>query len=149
MITPQFAQFVDFLGEDGTPPAEHMLIPPENTDDPDALNTIHEQAAERRAAEKLVSEQKFADISNKFVEFNLRLREETKTHIDSLLQVSIQDAAEMAALWAAREEYRLEAETRNASLQYLLGRGKEAVQKAKDIENGVDDTKGKKGAKKK
>ncbi len=150
----QYVERVEILPEstDSDPAAdsENMLIPPSCAHD--LLfkdNEIHPQAAEKRAQEKIASEQKFVEISQRFVTFNAQLREDTKTRLKYLVESAYEDAHEMAKLWAPREEYRIEAETKNAALNYLLNRSKEAIQKAKDIENGVDDPKAKKGAKKK
>jgi hypothetical protein len=126
-----------------------MLIPPADINDRDqCVNSVHPSAAERRVAEMVRAEQRFVEAAAQFEALNARLREDVKTRVEAVVPSAIHDATEMSKLWAAREEYRVECETRNASLNYLLVRAKEAVQKAKDIENGVDD-KGKKGAKKK
>lgn len=136
--------------EDGAGADETMLIRPATLNDLlNGENDIHPQAAEMRAQEKLASEQKFTEISQKFVDFNAKLREDTKTHLRTLVESAYANSLEMSKLWPAREEYRLEAEEKNNALYYLLNRSKEAIQKAKDIENGVDDPKAKKGAKKK
>ena len=127
-------------------PDERMLLAPEN-DDPTKENRIHETAYERREKERAASHQRFVDISAKFVEFNVKLREETKSRVNSMADECVNDLTEMSTLWPAREAFRVEAETRNAALNYILNRSKVAVQKAVESEVVVDDPK-KKGKKK-
>eukprot|EP01034_Spumella_vulgaris_P022642 gene22642-28782_t len=139
---PKYVEFVDILPDDeeqqqsGEEKEENILIPPSDPSDPECVNTVHPDAAEKRAAEKAFSEQRFTDAAAQFVALNAMLRENVKTRVGSMVQEAVLDATEMSKLWAAREAYRVECEVKNESLKYLLTRAKEAVQRAKDIENG-------------
>ncbi|MDP3682266.1 MAG: hypothetical protein Q8R22_15680 [Flavobacterium sp.] len=128
-------------------PEEQMLLAPENHD-PNGDTRIHETAYQRREHERQATQQRYVDICAKFVAFNQKIREETAARVESMSEDCVADLTSMSTLWSSREAYRLEAEARNASLNYVLTRAKGSIQKALESEVVVEDPK-KKGAKKK
>ena len=80
-----------------------------------------------------------------FVSYNATLKETIKTRIGSVFEDSTNNANAMTALWRQRDDNRQTfLEKKNTSLQFLLFRTKEALEKQQDAE---DEASGKKPAK--
>ena len=58
--------------------------------------------------------------------FNGTLRNELKDRIQELAATALSNSRELAQLWVAREQYRLDVQKKNESLKYLLERAVEA-----------------------
>ena len=79
-----------------------------------------------------------------FVSYNATLKETIKTRIGSVFEDSTNNANAMTALWRQRDDNKTKLEKKNTSLQFLLFRTKEALEKQQDAE---DEASGKKPAK--
>lgn len=93
------------------------------------------QAAQtRRIDNRQRNEAVYDRIRARAIEFGASYREEVKHRIHELRDLQKKQRLELAQTWTQRETYRFEAEAKNASLQYLLRRAKDAKQQAKDME---------------
>ena len=100
------------------------------------------------AAEKEISEKRFKEISEKFDDLKKMLRDLVGQRVDYLLEESESNTKAMGDLWQHREAYRENIEDKSKSLKAMMDLAKEAIEKAKAIENpGSVDPK-KKGKKK-
>lgn len=109
-----------------------------------------EEIRVKREVMMKTSEELYTAIASNFTVFNSKVVDATRNRIDHLIAETVANQKELGAMWEGREKYRLEADKKNASLQFVLGLASEAKQAAYNIENGIEDKgKGKKGAKKK
>jgi hypothetical protein len=88
----------------------------------------------QRAVEKDAIETQYQTLLSKTLQLNSLYRNESKGRIQVLNTTFRAQREEMSTIWGEREKYRIETEERNASLNALLKRGKDAKSAAATAE---------------
>jgi len=75
------------------------------------------------------------------------MKQSIKERIEEIIEKNNVNKMELIQIWQLRENYRLQVETKNNSLNYLLQRAKDAKQIMYNKENGVEEPVAKGGVK--
>lgn len=97
-----------------------------------------ENIQSRRQQEKQKLEDYYQQLITKSKELNNVYRENCSERIQFLTNHYLNQRNELIELWKDREAFRVEIETKNSSLNYLLKRGKDAKTAAKAQEDAAE-----------
>ena len=103
-----------------------------------------ESVAEYKESRLGQNEERFQKLDEKLKQLAKDMKKDTSDRIEYLIQESDDNAKSYAELWQLRENYRLDVEKKNQSLEFLLNKTKEAIQTCRDIDNPPVDNKKKK-----
>ena len=115
------------------------FIKPRNASDAEKEAELLQRLIEQREREYANAQSRHTEIAAKFVKLNNAMRQEAKDRVDEIVKEANADAVALAALWEAREKYRLYVESQNISLNYLLKRAADAKIVAKAAEKKAAD----------
>ena len=82
----------------------------------------------RRGEELLVGEENAKKMKELLIQYNGRLREETKAKIAALIDEAQQHTDVLGNLWSERENCRMDIEKKNNALKVLLGKATKAIE---------------------
>lgn len=97
-----------------------------------------ESVSARRAEEKQKLEDYYQKLVSASKELTTVYRNNCTERLNLLSQQYLGQRSELLEIWKDREAYRQEIETKNASLNYLLKRGKDARATAKQQEDAAE-----------
>ena len=129
---------VDVLQTEADDPHVSFIQPRDKTNaqsERDLLTQLQVQ----RTSESQRSEARHQDVAERFVRLNAECRQEAKERVEAIVKEANADAVALAALWEAREKYRLFVEAQNASLAHLLKRAADAKGVARAAEKKAAD----------
>ncbi len=115
-----------------------------NPDDVIVVSAISESERQRWREEASELQQQADETYKKFLDLNLRTREDVAQRIQNMILLAEQNNNDIRSAWKLREDARLFLEQQNSSLNFLLERAAEA--KSKVFAPVEDNSKGK-GAK--
>jgi hypothetical protein len=113
-------------------------------EDATVVSSISESERQRWREEAIYLQQQADETYKKFLDLNLRTREDVAERIQNMIILAEQNNNDIRSAWKLREDARLYLEQQNSSLNFLLERAAEAKSK---VFAPVEDTSKGKGAK--
>lgn len=82
----------------------------------------------RRDEEEIAGKAAAAEAIQMLTSFHTLLKEATSSRVDTLVTTAHDNSVKLSSLWSERENFRQMMNSRNASLEYLLNRGAQAIE---------------------